>query len=816
MKTKSTYLILVFLSIFSQLISQNFQIFGDAFPVPTVSNSTCLNADTCFSLTANVNWQNGAVWDLDTIDLSQPFDATFCMFIGANDNGADGFAFVLRDPGANVYGEDGGGLGYGSANGVGAISPSVAIEFDSYYNPDFFDIPEDHTALVINGIMNVAPAVPAVPLLPGGLNVEDNNFHNARIVWNPATLQISMYFDGFLRFNYTNDIINNVFGGNPKVLWGFTASTGGLSNLQQICFPKVLLDLPDYEICEQDSVLISYPVQNVQSYSWTGPSGEVILNWNDGMGVPLTQTSFYATESGTYTLTVNFNNATYSADAEVTLIPLPEQVSIDLCESSSNLNLFSLFTPGLETNGVWSGPSTLAGNHLGTFDPGTHSEGVYVYTLSSSGVCPSDNQVTVNYYKVQFNPEINVIPCTETAYEIEISPLMSNGQSNFSYTWSWSNTDVTVTTNQNQAEILMNSNTTVVIDVVSNNAFACKFDTTINLVFQANPTFDLGQDIYICTGNTIEIIAVGSWNTYLWNDNSTNSSIDVNVSGEYWVEVSTDQNCTFSDTIQVFITDVPEISLFSFDTISCLPFNLSFEAGVSVPQAILSWNFGDGTSITNTLNPNHTYTSPGVYDITLKASLGANCQVTLFLEDAIHVLNRPVANFLYSLIENTGNELTVEFYNNSSFYSNLVWDFNSIDTSTAENPVMSFNTTGASSFTINLRASNDYCFDEYTQLIKLPEQLIYYVPNTFTPDGNYFNNVFEPIFTEGIEEDSYHLSIYNRWGEIIFESYNSKVGWDGSYGFKIAKEGVYAWTIEFVEKESKEKRLITGFVNLMK
>jgi gliding motility-associated-like protein len=814
MKSLIKYLLLVFLGTSIQIQAQNFQIFGDAFQIPTVSNSTCSNADNCFTLTANSNWQSGAVWDLNLIDLTQPFDATFCMYMGADDNGADGFAFVLRDPASSLYGAAGGGLGFGSNNGVDAISPSVAIEFDSFYNPDFFDIPEDHTALVLNGIMNVPPAVSAVPLLPNGANVEDNNFHSSRIVWNPTTQVISMYFDGFLRFTYNNDIINNVFGGNPNVIWGFTASTGGLSNLQQICFPKVILDLQDYEICTQGSVLISYPMQDIQSYTWTHPNGQVIIDWNDSMGIPLTETSFYATESGSYTLTVVLNNVTYTASSIVTIIPPPEQVNLDLCESSQNINLFSLFSSSLPTDGEWTGPSTLAGNHLGTFVPGTNLEGVYLYSTNSSSICPNDNQITVSYHKVAFNPQINIVPCTETEYEIELNPVMSNGQTNFTYTWSSINANVT--SNQNLAEIVLSTNALINVQIISNDVFACQFDTIINLTHQTNPTFSLGPDLHICTGQTITLTAQGTWSNFLWSNNATTQSITASEAGIYSVEVSFGENCSFSDEIEVFISDKPEITLLPFDPISCAPFLVSFEAIVSNPQVILTWNFGDGSIISNNLTPNHNYINPGIYDLTLIASIGNNCQETLFLEEAIQVINRPVANFYYTILENTGSEVKVQFYNNSSFYSELIWDFSSTESSSIENPVITFNSKTTNTFEINLTATNDFCSNDITKTIVLPGQVIYYVPNTFTPDGNSFNNKFEPVFTEGIVENSYHLSIYNRWGEILFESFNLNVGWDGTYGSQIVKEGIYVWTIEFVEEESKEKRLLTGYVNLMK
>jgi len=80
-------------------LAQNFLTVGDAFGIPLIQGETCLEADTCFTLTPDIGTQAGAVWDLDTIDLTFSFDATFCLFLGSNDaNGADGFAFVMRSP----------------------------------------------------------------------------------------------------------------------------------------------------------------------------------------------------------------------------------------------------------------------------------------------------------------------------------------------------------------------------------------------------------------------------------------------------------------------------------------------------------------------------------------------------------------------------------------------------------------------------------------------------------------------------------------------------------------------------------------------
>ncbi|MBP6091477.1 MAG: gliding motility-associated C-terminal domain-containing protein, partial [Crocinitomicaceae bacterium] len=91
--------------------------------------------------------------------------------------------------------------------------------------------------------------------------------------------------------------------------------------------------------------------------------------------------------------------------------------------------------------------------------------------------------------------------------------------------------------------------------------------------------------------------------------------------------------------------------------------------------------------------------------------------------------------------------------------------------------------------------------------------LIFYVPNTFTPDGNEYNNVFKPILTSIV--DTYVLQIYNRWGELIFESNDKEVGWDGSYNGTIAQNGAYNWVIK-IKTDGTQTHTKRGSVNLLR
>jgi gliding motility-associated-like protein len=92
------------------------------------------------------------------------------------------------------------------------------------------------------------------------------------------------------------------------------------------------------------------------------------------------------------------------------------------------------------------------------------------------------------------------------------------------------------------------------------------------------------------------------------------------------------------------------------------------------------------------------------------------------------------------------------------------------------------------------------------------------VPNTFTPDGDSYNQTFFPVFSSGVDPYQFEMLIFDRWGELVFESNNLEFGWDGTYsnyGF-IAQDGVYTWKISFNSKDNDSKQVVVGHVNLMR
>ncbi|WP_343704399.1 PKD domain-containing protein [Chitinophaga sp.] len=186
----------------------------------------------CYVLTEDVRNTSGTVWNKNKIDLTQSFNYVFDVNLGCKDgNGADGIGFILQTQGTNL-GATGQGLGFDG------ISPSLGILIDTWQNRDENDPPWDHLAIQMNGEsdhqqpQNLAGPV---TVTAASENIEDCNWHLFRIKWDATAKTLEVSVDGEVRLTLQKDIVQDIFGNDPLVYWGFAGSTGGSSNVQQFC-----------------------------------------------------------------------------------------------------------------------------------------------------------------------------------------------------------------------------------------------------------------------------------------------------------------------------------------------------------------------------------------------------------------------------------------------------------------------------------------------------------------------------------------------------------------------------------------------------
>lgn len=96
------------------------------------------------------------------------------------------------------------------------------------------------------------------------------------------------------------------------------------------------------------------------------------------------------------------------------------------------------------------------------------------------------------------------------------------------------------------------------------------------------------------------------------------------------------------------------------------------------------------------------------------------------------------------------------------------------------------------------------------------DPLIYWIPNTFTPDNDEYNQTWQPILSSGISEDNFELSVYNKWGVLIWQTYDINSSWDGTFGGVIVPDGTYIWTLKLDMLDNDGKKLISGHVTIIR
>ncbi len=316
-------------------------------------------------------------------------------------------------------------------------------------------------------------------------------------------------------------------------------------------------------------------------------------------------------------------------------------------------------------------------------------------------------------------------------------------------------------------------------------------------------------------------------NDYSWDFGDNSGSFLADPShvysqiGSYTVILTgTDQltGCVNSVSNQVVLAESPEIGFNVSSPIGCEIMNVTFNDIINAPGTSLMWDFGDGESSFQSVSVDHQYPNSGCYDVTLTVTNLAGCSLTATQTDMVCVLENPIANFTALNDTMPTTNPIFEFQNYSINATTYLWVFDDGTTSVSTNPIHEY--LGApDDFVVTLYAYNEVgCYDTMMYTITVFEDLLFYVPNSFTPNNDGTNDEFNPVLTSGYEKGTYTLYIFNRWGEVIFESNNPAIGWDGSYAFNDApsQDGVYTWKITFGILQTEEEKIYHGHVTLIR
>lgn len=282
--------------------------------------------------------------------------------------------------------------------------------------------------------------------------------------------------------------------------------------------------------------------------------------------------------------------------------------------------------------------------------------------------------------------------------------------------------------------------------------------------------------------------------------------------GTYTVQlIMTDSTaCNSPDTITktVRITNVRVKVGFNAPDSICVSSGVLF-SNMSQNATDVHWNFGDGQTSTSG-SPVHTYAATGTFTVTMAANNPLSCNKTDTVRKQIKIKSLPVANFNHSPIIPVPN-MPIQFTNLSTNAVSYIWAFGDGTGSIEKDPSHQYRRSGT--YTVCLTArSADGCLDTFCRSVDADVHPAVDVPTGFSPNGDGSNDI---LYVRGAAIEKMDFKLFNRWGEMVFESNSLTKGWDGSYNGKAQDMDAYAYILDvtFIDGTTLRK---TGNVTLLR
>jgi gliding motility-associated-like protein len=715
-----------------------------------INGNAAQTACNCWRLTPANNSQNGSVWNVNLFDLSNPFNFTFDVYLGCNDGGADGMAFVLQPLSVNA-GSSGGGIGYAG------INPSFAVEMDTYVNAT--DPGVDHMAFQTNGIVTHGGtntlAGPVQTSAASG-NVEDCAWHVLNINWDPITMIMNAYFDGVLRLTYTGDIINNLFGGNPNVYWGFTAATGGANNLHQFCnslSPAFIVTSPVQ--CQ------GFPVDfESASVVATGLITDYQWDFGDGNTATGTQVSHTYATSGNYnvTLTITSEGCTESSMVQVTINPEPT-VDLGLDQAICDGDAYQMAPVGL-TGGeqlLWNPPLGL--DNPAISNPIATPLVTTVYTL---GVLDANGCTNSDYIEIVVNPlPVAEAGADQTICDGDVTNMAAAGGGQ--YLWD----PVTDLIDPTSATSAASPSATTIYTVTVTDANGCVDTDDMTITVNVVPVVIAGVNVSICDQQTTQLTANGAAN-YNWNPVADLSNALIfnpvfsgNSTTIYTVTGSNINGCSSTDDVEITVFPLP-VADFVQPPDVCLGNPSVFTDNSTGNGLIHAWNFGDGAPADNSVSPDHTYTTDGAFAVTLNLTDANGCMASA----TANAMVLPMPNAIMNITDGQSfcEDEIIQFGSQSTGgVLDLYWNFGDNNflpafpntTSTLPNPTISYSNFAFGPYTVILGVTDAAgCYDQTQVLITIHDNPNAGFGSSIVCDGNQ---------TQFTDESSVFVSTIDTW-----------------------------------------------------
>jgi len=532
------------------------------------------------------------------------------------------------------------------------------------------------------------------------------------------------------------------------------------------------------------------------SYNWqpAGGSGSVANN------LP----------AGNYSLTVTDANACTIRDTfDVDLF-----IALSMQLTSDSVSCFG-FTDGSVLSTVTGGVPPL----VYSWSPGGSSSslltglqaGTYTLLVTDANNCTETATAQVH----EPDPVLAVVSANpQSACEGESIDLSAAG--GVSYVWSVGQTGSAISVTPNQSTVYIVTVTEASgctdIDSIAVNVYP------LPVVDFTGPSVCFGQSISFDNNSSITTGSIAQTNWDFGNgqlSSLTDPDYNYSAPGIYTVILQSvsDQGCTAIDSQSVSVWNLPVASLAPDIFEGCPPLSVQFTENVQPGDAPIQsylWNFGNGTTASQA-NPFTTYADAGFYSVTLSVTDGNGCVDDTSMVNLIHVFDQPIADFS-SMPENPSEFISeVQFLDRSQFANQWFWTFGDSSVSSDQNPFHLF--PGPGEYWITLYVTSiDGCKDSTSRRLEFKNETSFWIPSGFTPNGDNKNEMF---FVYGRDYTDFRMSVFNRWGQLVFSTENPLEGWDGTYQDSPASEDVYVYKINYRDALKKERTEV-GRVSLIR
>lgn len=236
---------------------------------------------------------------------------------------------------------------------------------------------------------------------------------------------------------------------------------------------------------------------------------------------------------------------------------------------------------------------------------------------------------------------------------------------------------------------------------------------------------------------------------------------------------------------------------FTADTLmGCLPLTVNFTDSSKFVQEY-QWDFDNNGFVNDTTkNPSFTYSSPGLKTVKLRARSQYGCINFDSIIDYISVYDLPFPAFATSRGESDTAQIFYDFTNQSTNYNTIEWFADTASIGSQNSFSYGFRDSGLKRIKL-IATTLEGCIDSADTLIRVTPDFFFHIPNAFTPNGEGGNEKFGPVTPPWARR--YVMRIFNRYGQLLFETDDVKEYWDGNFRNTPAQDGVYIYSIEYLD-----------------